>query len=157
MKAISLSLQSSLVVLLLALSAYSYAADEEPIYTGFFSSTALSGYDAVAYFMQGKAVKGADAYAFHWRGARWTFANRAHMMAFQTSPQQYAPQYGGYCAYAMSDGRLVSADPDVFKIHNGKLYLNYNKSVQGHWLAEKELFIQQADGHYPKLVDLTIK
>lgn len=67
---------------------------------------------------------------------------------FKADPIKYLPEYGGHCAYAMSDDRLVGVDPEVFEIYNGKLYLNYSKSVQGHWVKEKDKFIGEADGFY---------
>ena len=130
----------------------SFAAD--PIETGTFNNNAIYGYDTVAYFTEGKAVKGNKKITHEWRGALWHFANEEHKALFVGNPEKYAPQYGGYCAYAMSDGRLVGIDEDAFTIIDGKLYLNYSMSVMKEWRSNMEQFIKEADGHYPNLVHL---
>jgi YHS domain-containing protein len=137
---------------LLRVSAKLFAAD--PIETGTFNNYAIYGYDTVAYWTQNKAVKGNKKINFVWRGAEWHFSSAENRDLFAADPEKYAPQYGGYCAYAMSDNRLVGIDEEAFTIHNDKLYLNYSKSVRGHWLKEVDKFIAEADGYYPKKVDL---
>ncbi|MBT0586798.1 YHS domain-containing (seleno)protein [Alteromonas oceanisediminis] len=127
---------------------------DDPIETGTFNNKAIYGYDTVAYFTQDKAVEGSDEFMTSWRGADWYFSSQEHMDLFVGNPTQYAPQYGGYCAYAMSDGRLVGVDEEAFTILDGKLYLNYSKSVMKEWRTNTAQFIQEADQHYPKLVDL---
>lgn len=82
-------------------------------------------------------------------GAIWRFSSEDNMKAFIKDPHKYAPEYGGHCAYAMSDNRLVGIDTEAFDVYNGKLYLNYSKSVQKYWKEEKDKFIEQADGFYP--------
>ncbi|GAC15318.1 YHS domain-containing (seleno)protein [Aliiglaciecola lipolytica] len=129
-----------------------YASD--PIETGFFNNHAIYGYDTVAYFTQNKAVKGNKNITTKWRGAQWHFANEQHRDMFITDPEKYAPQYGGYCAFAMSEGRLVGIDEDAFSIIDGKLYLNYSNSIKREWLNNSAEFIQQADEQYPIVVDL---
>jgi YHS domain-containing protein len=130
----------------------SFASD--PIETGTFNNKAIYGFDTVAYFTENKAVKGQDKITFEWRGAQWHFASEENRELFKSAPLTYAPQYGGYCAYAMSDGRLVGVDEDAFTIVDGKLYLNYSKSVMKEWRKEQTLYIEQADALYPTLVDL---
>lgn len=124
-----------------------------PIETGTFNNKAIYGYDTVAYFTQNKAVKGSKRIKTEWQGAEWYFASQEHLAMFLESPDKYAPQYGGYCAYAMSDGRLVGIDEDAFTIVDGKLYLNYSKSVMKEWRSNQSQFIGEADEWYPKLVD----
>ncbi|MFT5674114.1 MAG: hypothetical protein ACI808_000020 [Paraglaciecola sp.] len=145
-----LKIISAFTLLLLASTAF--AAD--PIETGTFNNNAIYGYDTVAYFTENKAVKGNKKINFEWRGALWHFASKAHRDMFVADPEKYAPQYGGYCAYAMSDGRLVGIDEDAFTIHEGKLYLNYSNSVMKEWRAEMAKYIAEADLLYPTLVDL---
>ncbi|WP_164078358.1 YHS domain-containing (seleno)protein [Alteromonas facilis] len=123
------------------------------IETGLFNNKAIYGYDTVAYFTVGEAVKGKDAFTTQWRGADWYFSTQQHLDLFVADPKKYAPQYGGYCAYAMSDGRLVGIDEDAFTIVDGKLYLNYSKSVMKEWNANAAEYIQQADSHYPTVID----
>jgi hypothetical protein len=89
-----------------------------------------------------------------WRGAEWYFSSQEHLDMFTADPEKFAPQYGGYCAYAMSDGRLVGVDEEAFTILDGKLYLNYSKSVMKEWRTNTTQFIAEGDDWYPKLVDL---
>lgn len=143
----SLMLLATLVLTLPALAA-------DPIETGTFNNNAIYGYDTVAYFTEDKAVKGNKKITHEWRGALWHFASEENRDMFVSDPEKFAPQYGGYCAYAMSDGRLVGIDEDAFTIYNGKLYLNYSKSVMEEWRKSKDQFITEADELYPTKVDL---
>lgn len=124
----------------------------EPIYTGYFSNTAIKGYDTVAYFTQKAPVKGDEAYSTEYMGAKWLFANQDNLALFLANPAQYAPQYGGYCAYAVSQNTTASIQPELFTIYNNKLYLNYSEAVNKKWLSNKADFIEQADKHWPKLL-----
>ena len=152
MKILNRFLRATIATFALVLSAQALADD--PIETGTFNNKAIYGYDTVAYFTQDKAVKGSKDFMTVWRGAEWFFSSQEHLDMFTADPIKYAPQYGGYCAYAMSDGRLVGVDEDAFTILDGKLYLNYSKSVMKEWRTNTAQFIQEADGWYPKLVDL---
>ena len=94
--------------------------------TGYFGNVAIEGYDTVAYFTDGKAVKGSETNAYDWLGATWYFANAEHRQLFAASPISYAPQYGGFCADGVSDGKghaQVNIEPTTWQIVNGKLYL----------------------------------
>jgi YHS domain-containing protein len=113
---------------------------------------AILGYDTVAYFTEGKPVKGTPAYATEWMGAKWLFASQAHLDSFKASPETYAPQYGGYCAYGVAQDYLVKIQPDQFRIVDGKLYLNYDAGVQKKWLADPAGFIRQADAKFKALL-----
>ena len=116
------------------------------------SELAILGYDPVAYFTDGKPVMGLPAYTQAWMGAQWQFANAAHLAQFKAQAEKYAPQYGGYCAYGVSQDNLVSIEPDKFKIVDGKLYLNYNADVQAKWLTDPAGFIKQADAKFDALL-----
>jgi YHS domain-containing protein len=141
--------------LLLILTAFSSAAfSEDPIETGTFNNKAIYGYDTVAYFTQGKPVKGQDDITSEWRGATWYFSSAEHKSMFDSSPENFAPQYGGHCAYAMSKGKFVGIDEDAFTIYNDKLYLNYSMSVQEDWLEDKDGYIKLADVEYADNTDL---
>lgn len=94
---------------------------------------AVHGYDVVAYATDGAAVRGRSEYEFRWRGAVWRFASAAHRDQFEQQPERYAPQFGGYCAWAVSRGYTADIDPEAWKIVDGKLYLNYSKRVQRMW------------------------
>jgi len=114
--------------------------------------TAILGYDPVAYFTDGKPAKGQDAFAWEWMGTRWKFASQAHLDLFKASPEKYAPQYGGYCAYGVSQDHLVSIEPDKFRVLDGKLYLNYDAEVQATWLKDPAGYIRQADAKFQALL-----
>jgi YHS domain-containing protein len=94
---------------------------------------ALRGFDAVAYFAVDNAVRGDAKYEYIWNGAKWLFSSEENMRKFQASPETYAPQFGGYCSFAVSEGYTADADPEAWKVVDGKLYLNYNKQVKQKW------------------------
>lgn len=125
----------------------------DPVYTGWFSSVAIKGYDPVAYFTENRPVKGSDKLSYSWNGADWHFSSEDNLEKFKSDPEKYAPQYGGYCAYAVSQGETAPIEPDQFTLVNGKLYLNYNKSINEKWLKDKGSYIEQADKEWPKLVE----
>ena len=112
---------------------------------------ALSGYDAVSYFKDGKPVAGKPEFSYKWMDATWRFSSAENRDAFKAEPEKYAPQYGGYCAFGTSQGHLVPGDPQAWKVVDDKLYLNYNKDVQKFWLQDIPGNIQKADENYPKL------
>lgn len=141
-----------LIGLVFGLSAQAFAKD--PIYTGFFSSTAIGGYDTVSYF-QGDGIpqEGLEEFQAEWLGANWYFANAENLATFKENPEQYAPQYGGYCAWAVSQDSLAKGDPMIYQIVGEKLYLNYNEDISEKWSPRKEELIPIADSNYPDLVD----
>lgn len=128
-------------------------AKDAPIYTSFFSKVAVGGYDTVAYFTEGKPVKGDSSFTTTYQGAEWHFANAANRTKFIASPEQFAPQYGGYCAWAVSQGSTASGDPLRWRILGNKLYLNYDEAVQKKWDAAPQDFIQKANNNWPKVLD----
>ena len=113
------------------------------------SGLAIGGYDPVAYFTQGKPVKGKSAHKVMWKGAVWTFASAAHREAFEADPRRYAPQFGGYCAYAVSRGYTAKTDPKAWKVHEGRLYLNYSTQVRTLWWRDISGNIALARGNWP--------
>lgn len=128
------------------------AAKTAPVYTGVFNNVAVSGYDTVAYFTAGQPTKGSAAYKTVWNGAEFRFANAANLARFKANPVAFAPQYGGYCAWAVSQGYTASGDPLVWKIVGGKLYLNYNAEVGARWAKNIPGYIRSADTNWPKLL-----
>lgn len=114
---------------------------------------AIRGYDAVAYVKQGKAVKGDTKYSYTWKDAKWLFASQQDLDLFKASPEQYAPQYGGYCAYGTSQGHKAPTDPQAFTVVGGKLYLNYNPSVKSTWVKDTTGYIQKADKNWQVIKD----
>lgn len=127
-------------------------ADKAPVYTGAFSNVAVEGHDPVAYFTDGKPVKGQKAYKTTYQGAEFRFASAENLAAFEANPTKYAPQYGGYCAWAVSQGYTAKGDADNWAIVDGKLYLNYNKKVQETWNEDRAGFIAAADKQWPNVL-----
>lgn len=124
---------------------------EQNFFTGLFSKKAIKGYDPVAYFTENKAVKGDPKFSYQWSDVTWNFASESNLNLFKAEPTKYAPQYGGWCAYAMADGTKVGVDPKSFDIKNGKLYLNYNKKIQKKWQRKTEKYIPKADLRWSKI------
>lgn len=124
----------------------------EPVYTGTFSNLAVSGYDPVAYFTQGRPAKGDARFKLSYRGAEWRFASAANLARFKANPAAFAPQYGGYCAWAVSQGYTASGDPTVWKIVNNRLYLNYNRQVGQTWEKNIPGFIRAGNANWPRLL-----
>lgn len=113
---------------------------------------AIRGYDPVAYFKANKPIKGDESYSYKWKGAKWLFSSKENLNTFKKDPKVYAPQFGGYCAYAVSQGSTAKIDPEAWKIVEGKLYLNYSASIKKKWEANQEKFIKLADANWPKVV-----
>ena len=128
-------------------------AAKDPVYTATFSDLALDGFDAVAYFVEGKPVEGLGDLVYDWNGAAWRFANQANLDAFKAAPQSYAPQYGGYCAWAVAQGYTASTDPQAWRIVDKKLYLNYSKGIQRRWETDVPGNIVRANANWPKVLD----
>jgi len=134
-----------------ALSAAALAETAPPPVYQTKDKVALSGYDAVSYFKDGKPVVGKSAFTYKWMDANWHFSSVENRDAFAKEPEKYAPRYGGYCAFGTSQGHLVPGDPQAWKIVDDKLYLNYNKDVQKFWLQDIPGYIEKADENWPKL------
>ena len=113
---------------------------------------AIAGYDPVSYFTKKMPVKGSGEFAAMWKGARWLFATEENMKMFEEKPEAYAPQYGGYCAYAVSRGYTAKSDPEAWKIVGGKLYLNYSRGVRSKWEEKMDEYIMKADANWPGLL-----
>ncbi|HKK55330.1 YHS domain-containing (seleno)protein [Marinobacter sp.] len=135
------------------LTATSALASEPPVYTGLLSNTGAGGYDVVSYFEADEPTKGSADYSTRHLGATWRFASAENLARFQSNPERYLPAYGGYCAWAVSQGYLAKGDPKHWNIRQDRLYLNYNQSVQDRWLKSPDEFIQQADANWPRVLD----
>lgn len=135
------------------LFATSALASEPPVYTGLLSNTGAGGYDTVSYFETGKPTKGSSDYTARYQGATWRFANPENLARFEDDPERYVPAYGGYCAWAVSQGYLAKGDPQHWSIRDGRLYLNYNQSVHDQWREDPDGFIRQADANWPGVLD----
>jgi YHS domain-containing protein len=110
---------------------------------------AIRGYDPVAYFTENKPVKGQEQFKTEWKEHTWYFSSQKNMMVFAASPESYAPQYGGYCAYGMSRGYKAASDPHSYSIVDGKLYMTYSRTVQDDWTKQRQHYIQLADQNWP--------
>lgn len=146
MKTLTTLFAAGLAFVAMALPA---SARDAEIYTGIFSSLAVGGYDAVAYFRENRPVKGKAEFSMQYKGATWQFASADNLNAFKANPTAYAPQYGGYCAWAVSQNYTASGDPLVWKIVNGRLFLNYDQSVQTTWEKDIPGHIASADKNWP--------
>lgn len=111
----------------------------------------LEGYDPVAYFLDGEPVVGDPQYRFKWMGTTWQFKSEEHLELFEADPVKFAPQYGGYCAWAAARSNLAEVDPEVWAIVDDKLYLNRNKGIQKDWEANMDEYINLADNYWPNL------
>jgi YHS domain-containing protein len=127
-------------------------AQEAPVYTGLVKGVAVGGYDPVAYFTEGKPVPGKLEISLEHEGATWRFSSEANRDAFKADPAKYAPQYGGYCAWAVSQGYTAKGDPKAWSLVDGKLYLNYDQSVKKTWEKDKPGHITKANINWPKVL-----
>jgi YHS domain-containing protein len=115
------------------------------------SGVAVQGYDVVSYLTEQRAVKGQPAFSHQWQGATWQFASAENRDRFARTPEAFAPQFGGFCAYGVSRGYAVEIDPQAFAIVDGELYLNYSKRVQATWNQDRGGYIEKARQNWPKV------
>ena len=131
----------------------SASAMADKINTTFFGKLAVKGYDTVAYFSENKPVQGKKEFEYNWKDANWRFSSQENLELFKSNPEKYAPQYGGYCAYAVSNNTTADIEPEQFTVYNGKLYLNYNKKINARWTEDKDEYIERADENWPSVLD----
>ncbi len=133
--------------------AASSSASYRPVFKGIDGDKpAVSGYDVVSYFQgDGTPVAGNAKYSLEYAGATYQFASKKNMKKFKKNPANYAPQYGGHCAWAMSNGRLAPGDPKLSKVVDGRLFLNFNKNVQARWLKDIPGFVAKSDAKWPAI------
>lgn len=127
-------------------------ADQAPVYTGILSRVAVGGYDPVAYFTDGRPVRGTTQFRITHQGYEYRFANAEHLAAFRANPSRYVPQYGGYCAWAVSQGYTAAGNPNNWRIVDGRLYLNYNAEIQTRWEGDIPGHIRSANGNWPRVL-----
>ncbi len=121
---------------------------EEPVYFA-PGGVALSGYDVVAYLTEGRAVAGSSEHALMWRGATWYFASAESMAEFEMNPQAYAPQFGGYCAYAVAEGQTGTSTPEAFFVYQGKLYIKQDEKMLKSLQARLPEIVAEAQTNWP--------
>lgn len=138
---------------LLATALLPAAASAQPAPRRVFAEggVAIRGYDPVAYFTEHRPVRGNAAFHHAWHGATWRFASAAHRDLFAAHPERYAPAYGGFCAWAVSEGSTASIDPEAWRIVDGRLFLNYSRSIQRRWEADMPARISRADTNWPAI------
>lgn len=143
-------------LVLAALTAFALAAapapafaEKPPVYTALLSNVGVSGYDLVAYFTDGRPVRGTAQFKTTHQGIEYRFASAEHLAAFRASPARYLPQYGGYCAWAVSQNYTASANPNNWRIVEGRLYINYNDEIQTRWEGDIPGHIRSANANWP--------
>lgn len=128
-------------------------AQSKPIvYTGLVAGVGAGGYDVVQYFEQGKPVVGSSQFSAQHDGVIWRFSSAESRNRFAMDPSRYTPQYGGYCAWAVSEGYTAKGDPTAWSIVDGKLYLNYNASVHKTWQRNTTLHITRGNANWPSVL-----
>jgi YHS domain-containing protein len=143
----TLNMISVAIALSVIAAAGSTAVVAKPTYTGVFGNVAAGGYDVTSYFTGKGAPQKGDTY----NGATYHFASKSNADTFKATPAKFAPQYGGYCAWAMAGGSKAPGDPEYYRVVGGKLYLNYSKGVQDKWNKDISGFIAQANGEWQKI------
>ncbi len=123
------------------------------IYTGIVDGVAAGGYDAVSYLKDSGPKMGDAANSLDWKGAKWLFSTAENLAAFKANPDKYAPQYGGYCAFAVSKGSTAKGDPTIYTVVDGKTYFNLSKSVQSLWQKDVPGNISAANANWPKVLE----
>lgn len=109
---------------------------------------AVRGYDVVSFFAENAAIQGKPQIEYVWNGAKWLFSTEENLEKFRAEPERYAPQFGGYCSYAVSHGYTADGDPATWKVVDGKLYLNYNQKAKEAWEKEQEKFIKDGEHNW---------
>jgi YHS domain len=127
-------------------------AGKAEIFTGIVDGVGAGGYDTVSYFT-GTPVEGSKEFSTKWKDAEWRFASAANRDAFTAAPEKYAPQYGGYCAFALSKGALAKGEPTAWTVNEGKLYLNYSEAVRDNWRSDIPGNVAAANGNWPKVLE----
>jgi len=125
-------------------------ADSPMFYSA--EGAAISGYDPVAYFTVGRAVRGKLEYTIVWKRAVWRFSTSENQAKFEANPRAYAPQYGGYCAYGVAHGGLSPTKPDAWVIHDGRLYLIHSTGVREIWSQDAAGHVARANGNWPSVL-----
>ncbi len=120
---------------------------------GHFNKLAVNGYDVMTYWKGGNPKEGNLEITASFNGATWVFISEENRALFLLNPAKYAPQYGGYCAYAVAQGYTASTVPEAWKIVDDRLYLNYSKGVQRRWEGNQSSFITDADANWPKVLN----
>ena len=136
------------ITIILAAFLISFASAAQKLEVFSTSEGAIRGYDPVAYFTENKPVKGQEQFKTQWKDQTWHFSTQKNLTVFTASPETYAPQYGGFCAFAMSRGYKATSDPYAYAIVDGKLYLTYSRSILEDFNKQRQHHIQRADQNW---------
>jgi len=117
------------------------------------STPGISGYDPVAYFTDGKPMKGSGYHVAEYKGVTYAFASKEHKNTFEDNPEKYVPAYGGYCAYGVAVGKKFISDPEAWKIVQGRLYLNLDKDIQNKWAKDIPGYIKKSEANWKEIKD----
>jgi YHS domain-containing protein len=117
------------------------------------STPGISGYDPVGYFTEGKPMRGSGYHVANHEGVTYAFATKENKEMFEATPDKFVPAYGGYCAYGAAVGKKFVADPEVWKVVDGTLYLNLDKGIQGKWNKDIPGYIKKADANWKEIKD----
>lgn len=128
------------------------AASPAPEISTATDGLAAGGYDVTAYFRHGKPVPGSAVHQLRYKGATWRFASAESQATFLADPAAFAPQFGGYCAWAVSQGYIAPGDPQQWKIVDGKLYLNFNARAKQLWEANQAAAIERGHANWPNVL-----
>ncbi len=139
-------------MLFCTMPASSAFASDAKIYTSWRNNKAVGGYDVVSFY-GGNPIKGNDKNTAKWNGAEWWFSSKANLELFLATPEQYAPAYGGYCAWALAKNKLAKGSPGHWTLKDGRLYLNFNKKIKDRWLKDVSGFIADADKNWPIVLE----
>lgn len=144
------------LIVLFTLSGFAQKDSKRMTHFNLEKNVAIQGYDPVAYFKQGKAVKGKKEITASYEGVVYYFSMPVNKEYFLKNPSKFEPQYGGWCAFAMGDSNeKVSVNPETFKISNGKLYLFYNaffNNTLKSWNKEETGLMMKADANWSKRI-----
>ena len=147
MKSVKTLFVAAMAVFVAAVSTPAFAKD----YT--HSTPGISGYDLVAYFTDGKPMRGSGYQVSVFEGVTYAFASEEHKEMFEANPEKYVPAYGGYCAYGVAVGKKFVTDPEVWRIVDGKLYVNLDRDIQRKWQKDVPGHIKTADANWRSIKD----
>ena len=135
----------------LFVTAMTVPAAADKVFTGIIDGVALGGYDAVSYFTGSEPIPGKEDITSTWDGAVYRFSTPENRDMFMKSPQEFAPQYGGFCAYAAAKGALAPGDPLAWTVVDKKLYINLSPAIRKTWLQDVPGNIRKANANWPSL------
>ena len=146
-------ISATALIVVSTIGSISANAAKPQIYSNSSTGIAINGYDPVAYFKQSKPVEGHAKFSTKWHGATWHFSSEENKTQFVNAPQKYAPQYGGYCAFAVSYGSTATTVPEAWSIVKGKLYLNNSIGVRSRWKTDIPGYIRKANKNWPGVLN----